>query len=164
MYIFVGNGNDTTPRISIFYVITVHFLILLIGIRSMSFLHRSSSYQVETRARVIMFDITAFEANRALQRRSSSLISHSIDRPPRTLSKEHNDLMSWPELSYKPRQPLQPPKEETNQQANNLSIRAMQLSIFGSTVYFSLLLWLRLTSLDDFSLIEQSKRCHMFFL
>lgn len=98
------------------------------GVRSVSFLHQSSCYQVETRARVIMFDITAFEANRALQRRSSSSVSHQIDHPPRTLSRQHGDFMSWPQ------QPHDNPKEEIDQQANSLSVRAMQLSIFGSMI------------------------------
>lgn len=90
-----------------------------------------------------MFDITAFEANRALQRRSSSSVSHQIDHPPRTPSRQHVDFMSWPQ------QPHDNPKEETGQQANNLSVRAMQLSIFGSMVclvYFTSLACLGVTS------------------
>ncbi|XP_059649760.1 sodium/hydrogen exchanger 7 isoform X2 [Cornus florida] len=101
------------------------------GTKPGSFSHQGSCYQVETRARVIIFDIAAFEANRPLSRRPSSLISH--DHPSRTLSREHGGLMSWPEHFYRPRQNHQSP-QETDRRTNNLSTRAMQLSIFGSMV------------------------------
>ena len=104
------------------------------GARQGSFSHQGSWYHVETRARVIVFDIAAFEANRALHRRSSSLVPHSVDHPSRSLSREHFGLMSWPEQFYKPRQHHQNP-EGTDQQATNLSARAMQLSVFGSMVH-----------------------------
>ncbi|PSR91013.1 Sodium/hydrogen exchanger 7 like [Actinidia chinensis var. chinensis] len=100
------------------------------GARQVSFSHQGSWYHVETRARVIVFDIAAFEANRALQRRSSSLVP---DHPSRSLSREHFGLMSWPEQFYKSRQHYQNP-EGTDQQSTNLSARAMQLSVFGSMV------------------------------
>ncbi|KAK9277152.1 hypothetical protein L1049_006691 [Liquidambar formosana] len=100
------------------------------GVRA-SFSHQGSSYHVETRSRVIIVDIAAFEAHGALQRRSSSLLPHSVDQTPRSLSRE--GLMSWPENFYKPRQHDQNP-EGTDQQASSLSARAMQLSIFGSMV------------------------------
>ncbi|XP_057477660.1 sodium/hydrogen exchanger 7 isoform X3 [Actinidia eriantha] len=103
------------------------------GARQVSFSHQGSWYHVETRARVIVFDIAAFEANRALQRKSSSLVPHSVDHPSRSLSREHFGLMSWPEQFYKSRQHHQNP-EGTDQQATNLSARAMQLSVFGSMV------------------------------
>lgn len=75
-----------------------------------------------------MFDIAAFEADAALSRRSSSLLSHAVDHPHRPLGKEHSGLMSWP--------------EGVGQQTNSLSARAMQLSIYGSMVcwFISLLL------------------------
>uniref|UniRef100_A0A5B7A4E3 Cyclic nucleotide-binding domain-containing protein n=1 Tax=Davidia involucrata TaxID=16924 RepID=A0A5B7A4E3_DAVIN len=104
------------------------------GSKPASFYHQGSCYQVETRARVIIFDIAAFEANRALQRRPSSLVSHSVDQPSRSLSREHGGLMSWPEHFFKPSQNDHNPEEETDLRANNLSARAMQLSIFGSMV------------------------------
>lgn len=101
------------------------------GAREASFFHQVSRYQVEARARVIEFDVSGFESSRTLQRRSSSLISHSADRPSGPLAREHGGLMSWPEHFYKSRQQA---LEETDQQGNNLSSRAMQLSIFGSMI------------------------------
>ncbi|KAK6281202.1 hypothetical protein POUND7_015027 [Theobroma cacao] len=85
-------------------------------------------YQAETRARVIIFDIATHEADTVLQRSSSSF-NHSH----RTLSREHGGLMSWPEHFYNAKQHVQN-HGATDQQANRLSARAMQLSIFGSMV------------------------------
>ncbi|GMJ13363.1 ARABIDOPSIS SALT OVERLY SENSITIVE 1, SALT OVERLY SENSITIVE 1, ARABIDOPSIS NA+/H+ ANTIPORTER 7 [Hibiscus trionum] len=85
-------------------------------------------YQVETRARAIIFDIATLEANRVL-RRNSSALNHSH----KSLIREHGGLMSWPENFFSGRQHTQN-HEESDQQVNSLSARAMQLSIFGSTV------------------------------
>ncbi|XP_024462833.1 sodium/hydrogen exchanger 7 isoform X2 [Populus trichocarpa] len=101
------------------------------GAQAASFSHQGSRYQVEARARVIIFDIAAFEADGALRRRSSSLVS--VDHPHRSFTREHGGLMSWPENLYKPRE-----REQncvgTCRSENSLSVRAMQLSIFGSMV------------------------------
>ncbi|XP_039033847.1 sodium/hydrogen exchanger 8-like [Hibiscus syriacus] len=85
-------------------------------------------YQVETRARVIIFYNAALEANRVLRKNSSSF-SHSH----KTLSREHGGLMSWPEHFFSERQHTQN-REGSDRQVNRLSARAMQLSIFGSMV------------------------------
>ncbi|KAK2999720.1 hypothetical protein RJ639_023625, partial [Escallonia herrerae] len=103
------------------------------GARGTSFSHQASCYQVETRARVIMFDVVAFEATRVLQRRASSIVPHSVDHPLRSLSGEHSGLMSWPELFYKLGEHHEDPKEH-DEPANNLSARAMRLSMFGSMI------------------------------
>ncbi|KAL9457070.1 hypothetical protein AB3S75_006164 [Citrus x aurantiifolia] len=103
------------------------------GVKAVSFSHQGSCYLVETRARVIIFDIAAFEADNAVVRRTSSLLSHSSDQPHKSLSREHGNLMSWPEHFYKARQQKQN-SEETDRKANSLSARAMQLSIFGNMV------------------------------
>ncbi|KAB1216544.1 Sodium/hydrogen exchanger 7 [Morella rubra] len=89
-----------------------------------SFSRQGSWYLVETRARVIIFDIAAFEADSALQRRSSWL-------PPAPDHPHKSGLMSWPENFFKPRQHKQN-SEGNDQPANSLSARAMQLSIYGS--------------------------------
>ncbi|KAK4264107.1 hypothetical protein QN277_029441 [Acacia crassicarpa] len=102
-------------------------------IKSASFAHKASSYIVETRARVIMFDIAAFEADAALPRRSSTLLLHTADHPHRPLGREHSGLMSWPENFVKPMQ-HEHNSEGVRQQTNSLSARAMQLSIYGSMV------------------------------
>ncbi|XP_010066529.2 sodium/hydrogen exchanger 8 isoform X1 [Eucalyptus grandis] len=102
------------------------------GIRTVSFSHQGSWYLVETRARVIIFDVAAFEADTTLQR-TSSLIPHAVDHPLRTHSREHGGLMSWPKHFYKARQNRQS-HEAINQHANSMSARAMQLSVYGSMV------------------------------
>ncbi|KAM7484764.1 hypothetical protein LguiA_000773 [Lonicera macranthoides] len=105
------------------------------GTNGTSFYHQSSCYEVDSRSRVIMFDIGAFEPNRSLQRRPSSLLQHSIDhRPSGSLNREHVGLMSFPEGLYLSGLFHEHPKETDQQKANNLSTKAMQLSIFGSTV------------------------------
>ncbi|XP_050275680.1 sodium/hydrogen exchanger 7-like isoform X5 [Quercus robur] len=96
-----------------------------------SFSHQGSSYQVETRARVIIFDMSALEADNAFQQRSSS-VPHSADHSHRTLSRELG-LMSWPENLNKRMRHKQNP-DGIDRQANSLSSKAMQLSIFGSMV------------------------------
>lgn len=103
------------------------------GFKQATFPHQGSLYQVETRARVIIFDIAAFESKKALQRRSSSFVPHPVDHNSRSLSKEHVGLISWPENFYKPMEADQNPYE-IDQQASSLSARAMQLSIYGSMV------------------------------
>ncbi|KAG2707630.1 hypothetical protein I3760_05G156300 [Carya illinoinensis] len=101
------------------------------GITGASFSHQGSCYQVETRARVIIFDMAAFEGDSTLQR--SSWISPAADRPHRSLGREPRRLMSWPENFYNLKQHNQI-REGIDQQANSLSARAMQLSIYGSMV------------------------------
>ncbi|XP_042979155.1 sodium/hydrogen exchanger 7-like isoform X10 [Carya illinoinensis] len=105
------------------------------GITGASFSYQGSRYQVETRARVIIFDMAAFEADCTLQR--SSWISPSADRPHRSLGREPRGLMSWPENFYNPRQHNQIP-EGIDRQANSLSAKAMHLSIYGSMVKYQM--------------------------
>ncbi|XP_034911303.1 sodium/hydrogen exchanger 7 isoform X5 [Populus alba] len=100
------------------------------GSQAASFSHQGSRYQVEARARVIFFDIAAFEVDGAL-RRSSSLAS--VDHSNRPLTREHGGLMSWPENFYRRRE-RKSNCEGTYRQANSLPARAMQLGIFGSMV------------------------------
>ena len=94
-----------------------------------SFSHQGSSYQVDTRARVIIFDMSALEADNALQQRSS-LVPHSADHSHRPLSRELG-LMSWPENLYKR---MRHNPDGIDRPANSLSAKAMQLSIVGSMV------------------------------
>ncbi|RXH79113.1 hypothetical protein DVH24_040260 [Malus domestica] len=98
------------------------------GTRGASFSHKGSSYLVETRSRVIIFDVAA------LIGRSSSFISNGVDHHPhRSLPREHSGLMSWPEHIFKAKQQKQNP-EGIDRQINSLSARAMQFSIYGSMV------------------------------
>ncbi|KAI4357384.1 hypothetical protein L6164_001336 [Bauhinia variegata] len=103
------------------------------GSQQGSFLLRGFSYLVETRARVIIFDIAAFESDTAPRRRSSSLLSDAADHAHRSYSREHGGLMSWPELVYNRNQHKQEP-QRTERQANSMSARALHLSIYGSMV------------------------------
>ncbi|XP_010276296.1 PREDICTED: sodium/hydrogen exchanger 8 [Nelumbo nucifera] len=98
------------------------------GTKTSSFYHQGSWYHVETRVRVMFFDMTAFETEVNLLR-SASWVSHSVE-PPRCQSREHCGLMSWPDHFHNPRQH----PNGNHQQENNLSARAMQLGIFGSMV------------------------------
>lgn len=107
-------------------IITV-FCIVLVGARAGSF-YQVSTYQVETRARVIIFDIVGFEAGKTLQKRPSSCRSGS-------LGIERGGLMSWPEHLFNS---YRHDGEVPSDQQNNLSARAMQLSKYGSTVGFFL--------------------------
>ncbi|KAH6790352.1 sodium proton exchanger [Perilla frutescens var. frutescens] len=104
----------------------------LVGSGVGSFCHQVSVYQVETRARVIIFDIAGFEASRTLLKGSSSLISQSSDRPSGSFGREHG-LMSWPEHLFESNH-HHDAGEVPGEQHNNLSARAMQLSIYGSTI------------------------------
>ncbi|XP_038697530.1 sodium/hydrogen exchanger 8-like isoform X2 [Tripterygium wilfordii] len=99
---------------------------------SASFSHQAAWYQVETRARVIIFDIAAIEACTPLLRKSSSVVPHSVE-PHQSQSREHGGLMSWPEHFFIAR-PHKKNGDGTRQPENNLSARAAQLSIFGSMV------------------------------
>ncbi|XP_016537475.2 LOW QUALITY PROTEIN: sodium/hydrogen exchanger 8-like [Capsicum annuum] len=103
------------------------------GVNAASFSHQPSRYHVETRARVIIFDVAGFQTGRSLQRRSSSLLSHSMDRASRSFSRELGGLMSWPENTYKAMQ-RRHDGEQAGQQETNMSTRAMQLNIFGSMI------------------------------
>ncbi|XP_076883383.1 sodium/hydrogen exchanger 8-like [Bidens hawaiensis] len=95
-----------------------------------SFCHHASSYIAETRNRVIMYEISGFEGNASLQRRTSSLISHGGPGDNPSLTREHSGLMSWPQGSFKSRKH----SSAVDHHSNNFSARAMQLSMYGSMI------------------------------
>ncbi|KAL6543894.1 Son of sevenless 1 [Orobanche gracilis] len=101
------------------------------GSKAESSIHQVSVYQVETRARVMILDMAGFEATITLQKRPSALISHSVYHPSGSLGRERGGLMSWPKQMSKSKYH---DGEVPYEQANNLSARAMQLSIFGSMI------------------------------
>ncbi|XP_010936832.1 sodium/hydrogen exchanger 8 isoform X2 [Elaeis guineensis] len=103
------------------------------GSNNKSFCHMGSWYQVETRARVIFFDIGTVEAEGVLQRTSASWVSQAAIEPPRSLSREHGGFLSWPESLYKAKGRNQSP-DESDKQPISLSAKAMELSIYGSMV------------------------------
>ncbi|KAI4381489.1 hypothetical protein MLD38_007557 [Melastoma candidum] len=94
---------------------------------------QGSWYHAESRARVIIFDLAALETDNVLQRRSSSFLPHSVEHPLRIRSREHSGLMSWPESFCHENQQKQS-QGKNNHLDDNLSIRAMQLSFYGSMV------------------------------
>lgn len=102
------------------------------GARMDMFSFQASWYQVETRSRVIILDIAGFEAGKTLQRRSSSLLSNSVHHSPGHLTRDHVRLMSWPDHLSKAR--VHGNDVEKAKEADNLSARALQLSIYGSTI------------------------------
>jgi hypothetical protein len=131
--LYLGN-----PKVLVFSLILlrpkdliIFLLLMLTGTTGASFSHQESWYLVESRARVIIFDMSTLDADNAFQQRSS-LVPHSADHPHRPLSREHG-LMSWPENFYKPMQRKQN-CEGIDRKANSLSARAMQLGIYGSMV------------------------------
>ncbi|KAB2604592.1 sodium/hydrogen exchanger 8 [Pyrus ussuriensis x Pyrus communis] len=104
------------------------------GTRVASFSHKGSNYLVETRSRVIIFDIAAFESDSARIRRLSPFVSSAFDHHPHgSFTGKHSGLLSWPEQISKAKQQKQNP-EGIDRQNNSLSVRAMQLSIYGSIV------------------------------
>ncbi|RHN42304.1 putative potassium channel, voltage-dependent, ERG, cation/H+ exchanger [Medicago truncatula] len=100
------------------------------GTKEASFIHQGSCYLAEARARIIVFDIAAFEPDAALVKKSSSGLLHAADHPHKSFRRHHSALMSWPEHFYRQNQH----KQSSEQQSNSLSARAMQLSIYGSMV------------------------------
>lgn len=93
--------------------------VLVIGVKSASFLHQASCYQAETRARVVMLNSAAYEANRSFQESPLS-VTHTIGHPTRSQSREHGGLMSWPDQYFKPTQPHEHPFTEINEHAKQL--------------------------------------------
>lgn len=99
------------------------------GINSASFCHTGPLFQVETRARVITFDISAPEADAAFSKRSTSRLSSSIELT-RSHYREHEGLLSWPENFYKLKKDQS--ASEADKRPTNFSSKAMELSIYGS--------------------------------
>nr|ADK60916.1 plasma membrane Na+/H+ transporter [Distichlis spicata] len=93
--------------------------------------YNAPGYQVEARARIIFFEIGRVSEIEADIQRTASLLSQTHE-PPRTLSKEHSGLLSWPESFRKPRGPHNVSLAEIRSQPGSLSTRALQLSMYGS--------------------------------
>ncbi|KAK8942058.1 Sodium/hydrogen exchanger 7 [Platanthera guangdongensis] len=96
------------------------------GLKDTSFCHSSTCYHVETRARVIFFDLEAVEFENYLQKRTVSRLSQTSE-PTRPFSRRHEGLMSWPENFLK-----RASSNATNDPQRSLSARAMELSMYGS--------------------------------
>ncbi|CAH9071603.1 unnamed protein product, partial [Cuscuta epithymum] len=100
------------------------------GARVDSFSHQPHWYQVETRARVIVFDdVGAFETHSSSHRISSSFLLHPAELQLRSLSRDGGSLMSWPEHSSLPEDHYS--REGTYRQKNILSTPSMHPCMFG---------------------------------
>ena len=103
---------------------------MLVAMNHVDYCYTAPSYQVEARARIIFIEIGRVSEMEADIQRSVSLLSQTHE-PPRTLSKEHSGLLSWPESFRKPRNVS---LGEIRSQPGSLSTRALQLSMYGSMV------------------------------
>ncbi|OAY77908.1 Sodium/hydrogen exchanger 7 [Ananas comosus] len=94
----------------------------------------ASQFEVEPRARVIIFDLGKYEVENALSQRwsMSKMVSPAVE-PLRTRSREHTGLLSWPESFYKEIEHHQS-TSRTDKQPTSFSARALQLSMYGSMV------------------------------
>ncbi|EPS60365.1 hypothetical protein M569_14438, partial [Genlisea aurea] len=93
------------------------------------------SYRVETRSRIMAIDFSGSDVGRSLNNRRCSSSRSPGDR---LLSDSHHGgLMCWPRQVSKSKRDLEA-WGDTNNEKNNLSARAMQLSIYGSMVIHTL--------------------------
>ncbi|KAF8655896.1 hypothetical protein HU200_060850 [Digitaria exilis] len=108
---------------------------MLAAVNHIDYCHTAPSYQVETRARIIFFDIgRALEGDADLHR-SVSLVSQGGHEPARTMNKEHSGLLSWPESFRRSRGPNSSASlAEIRNHPGSFSARALQLSMYGSMV------------------------------
>ncbi|KAL6847481.1 hypothetical protein ACP4OV_023334 [Aristida adscensionis] len=95
--------------------------------------HTAPGYQVEARARIIFFEVGRISEAEADLQRTVSLLSQTHE-PSRSLIKEHSGLLSWPESFRKSRGPHNVSLSEVRSQPGGFSARALQLSMYGSTI------------------------------
>ena len=111
--------------------------LLFTAMNHIDYCYTAPSYQVEARARAILFDIRSPEAEIDMQR-SASLLSPKLG-PPRTQSKEHIGLLRWPQsFHHRSRGPGNPSLAEIGKQPGSFSARALQVSMYGSMVRMDL--------------------------
>jgi CRP-like cAMP-binding protein len=103
------------------------------AINRIDYCYTAPSYQVEARARILFVEIGRPEIEADLQR-SASLISQTLELP-RTQSKEHSGLLSWPESFRKSRGAQNGASlTEIRDHPASFSARALQLSMYGSMI------------------------------
>ncbi|VAH71056.1 unnamed protein product [Triticum turgidum subsp. durum] len=100
------------------------------AMNQIDYCYTAPSYQVEARARVILFEMRRPDIESDLQR-SASLLSPALG-PSRTQSKEHVGLLRWPESFRKSRGPGNASLAEIRSQSGSFSARALQVSMYGS--------------------------------
>ncbi|KAF7020363.1 hypothetical protein CFC21_033476 [Triticum aestivum] len=100
------------------------------AMNQIDYCYTAPSYQVEARARAIIFEIGSLDIEADLQR-SASLLSSTLG-PSRTQSKEHVGLLRWPESFRRSSGPGNASLAEIRSQPGNFSARALQVSMYGS--------------------------------
>ncbi|VAH12722.1 unnamed protein product [Triticum turgidum subsp. durum] len=99
------------------------------AVNHVDYCYTAPSYQVETRARVILFELGRPGREADLQR-SGSLLPPSLGLP-RTQSKEHVGLLRWPDSFKRSRGPGNPSLADIRDQPGSYSARALQVSMYG---------------------------------
>uniref|UniRef100_A0A0D9Y1X9 Cyclic nucleotide-binding domain-containing protein n=1 Tax=Leersia perrieri TaxID=77586 RepID=A0A0D9Y1X9_9ORYZ len=103
------------------------------AINHIDYCYTAPCYQVEARARILFVEIGRPEVEADLQR-SASRISQTLELP-RTHSKEHSGLLSWPESFRKSRGGQNAASlTEIRDHPASFSARALQLSMYGSMI------------------------------
>nr|AIA08676.1 salt overly sensitive 1 [Triticum aestivum] len=100
------------------------------AMNQIDYCYTAPSYQVEARARAILFEMRRPDIESDLQR-SGSLLSPALG-PSRTQSKEHVGLLRWPESFRRSSGPGNASLAEIRSQPGSFSARALQVSMYGS--------------------------------
>ncbi|EMS63349.1 Sodium/hydrogen exchanger 7 [Triticum urartu] len=100
------------------------------AMNQIDYCYTAPSYQVEARARAILFEMRRPDIDSDLQR-SASLLSPALG-PSRTQSKEHVGLLRWPESFRRSSGPGNASLAEIRSQPGSFSARALQVSMYGS--------------------------------
>ncbi|KAH9316486.1 hypothetical protein KI387_025113, partial [Taxus chinensis] len=112
---------------------TENHLANAVGKQFISATRQGTWFQADTRSRIIIFDISSIHNESHLHVSSASILSHSR-RIPGRLSHEHEGLVSWPNKPYNSGKPGHSAVTKSDPGFPPLSEKAMQLSVFGSTV------------------------------
>uniref|UniRef100_M8B3M8 Sodium/hydrogen exchanger 7 n=1 Tax=Aegilops tauschii TaxID=37682 RepID=M8B3M8_AEGTA len=100
------------------------------AMNQIDYCYTAPSYQVEARARAILFEMRRPDIESDLQR-SGSLLSPALG-PSRTQSKEHVGLLRWPESFPRSSGLGNASLAEIRSQPGSFSARALQVSMYGS--------------------------------
>jgi hypothetical protein len=97
-------------------------------------------YQVDSRARILIFEIVRTTEVEPEMQRSVSLLSQTHEPPQRTPGKEHSNLLSWPQSFRRRDSILRAPRlpnaslNEIRNHPSSFSSKALQLSMYGGMV------------------------------
>nr|AEV89922.1 plasma membrane Na+/H+ antiporter [Aeluropus littoralis] len=108
------------------------------AVNHVDYCYAAPVYQVDSRARILIFEIVRTETEAEMQR-SVSLLSQTHE-PQRTPGKEHSNLLSWPQSFRRrdsiPRSPRRPNASlsEIRNHPSSFSSKALQLSMYGGMI------------------------------